>query len=64
MSKGAKGISMGCVQDIRKSSKIFFMYLGVPMLGAYIFTMFMSSWWILPLCGVQRGMGDISGMLD
>ena len=32
-----------------KSSRIFFMYLGAPMLGAYIFTMFMSSWWILPL---------------
>ena len=32
-----------------KSSKIFLMYLGAPMLGAYIFTMFMSSWWILPL---------------
>ena len=32
-----------------KSSKIFFMYLGAPMLGTYIFTMFMSSWWILPL---------------
>ena len=32
-----------------KSSKIFFMYFGAPMLGAYIFTMFMSSWWILPL---------------
>ena len=32
-----------------KSLKIFFMYLGAPMLGAYIFTMFMSSWWILPL---------------
>ena len=26
-----------------KSSKIFFMYLGAPMLGACIFTMFMSS---------------------
>ena len=26
-----------------KSSKIFLMYLGAPMLGAYIFTMFMSS---------------------
>ena len=25
------------------------MYLGDPMLGAYIFTMFMSSWCILPL---------------
>ena len=32
-----------------KSFKTFFMYLGAPMLGAYIFTMFMSSWWILPL---------------
>ena len=32
-----------------KSSKSFFVYLGVPMLGAYIFTMFMSSWRILPL---------------
>ena len=32
-----------------KSSKIFLMYLGAPMLGAYIFTMFMSSCWILPL---------------
>ena len=32
-----------------KNSKIFFMYLGAPMLGAYIFTMFMSSWWILLL---------------
>ena len=26
-----------------KSSKTFFMYLGAPMLGAYIFMMFMSS---------------------
>ena len=32
-----------------KFSKIFLMYLGAPMLGAYIFTMFMTSWWILPL---------------
>ena len=32
-----------------KSSKIFFMYLGAPMLGTCTFTMFMSSWWILPL---------------
>ena len=31
-----------------KSSKIFFMYFGAPILRAYIFTMFMSSWWILP----------------
>ena len=26
-----------------KSSKIFFMYLGAPMLGAYMYIMFMSS---------------------
>ena len=32
-----------------KSSKIFFMYLGHPLFGAYIFIMLMSSWWILPL---------------
>ena len=32
-----------------KSSKIFFMCLGAPMLGAYMFPMFTSSWWILPL---------------
>ena len=25
------------------------MHFGAPMLGAYTFTMFMSSWWILPL---------------
>ena len=31
------------------SSKIFFMYLGAPILGAFIFTTFVSSWWILPL---------------
>ena len=32
-----------------KSSKIFFMYLGASMLGAYVFTMFLSSGWILHL---------------
>ena len=32
-----------------KFSKIFLIYLGAPMLGAYILTMFMSSWWILTL---------------
>ena len=32
-----------------KSSKIFFMYMSTIMLGAYIFTMVMSFWWILPL---------------
>ena len=31
------------------SSKIFLIYLGAPMLGVYMFTIFMSSWWILPL---------------
>ena len=40
-----------------KSSKIFFMCLGAPMLGAYIFTMFMSSWWILPL-----NISDLQGL--
>ena len=42
-----------------KSSKILFMYLGVPMLGAYIFTMFMSSWWILPLCIMKWPSGSL-----
>ncbi|KAF6125270.1 hypothetical protein HJG60_009789 [Phyllostomus discolor] len=36
-----------------KSPKIFFMYLGTPMLGAHIFTIFMSSCWILPLSIVK-----------
>ena len=40
-----------------KSSKIFFMYLGAPMLGTYIFTMFMCSWWILPLNIMKWPMG-------
>ena len=42
-----------------KSSKIFFMYLGTPMLGTYIFTMFMSSWWILPLCIMKWPSGSL-----
>ena len=42
-----------------KSSKIFFMYVGAPMLGAYIFTMFMSSWWILPLSIMQWPSGSL-----
>ena len=42
-----------------KSSKIFFMYLGAPMLGAYIFTMFMSSWWILPLSIMKWPSGSL-----
>ena len=32
-----------------KSSKIFLTYLGNPVLGAYMLTMFMFSWWIFPL---------------
>ena len=36
-----------------KSSKIFLMYLGAPMLGAYIFKMFISSWWILHLSSMK-----------
>ena len=42
-----------------KSSKIFFMYLGAPMLGAYIFTMFMSSWLILPLSIMKWPSGSL-----
>ena len=42
-----------------KSSKIFFMYLGAPMLGAYIFTMFMSSWWTLPLSIMKWPSGSV-----
>ena len=30
------------------SSKVFFIYLGVPIVDAYMFTLFMSSLWILP----------------
>ena len=42
-----------------KSSKTFFMYLGAPMLGAYIFTMFMCSWWILPLSIMKWPSGSL-----
>ena len=41
------------------SSKIFFMYLGAPMLGAYIFTMFLSSWWILSLSIIKLPSGSL-----
>ena len=41
------------------SSEIFLMYLGAPMLGAYIFTMFMSSWWILPLSIMKWPSGSL-----
>ena len=44
-SRGLKYPSISVLLSISflKSSKIFFMYLGAPMLGAYIFIMFMSS---------------------
>ena len=42
-----------------KCSKIFFMYLGAPMLGACIFTMLMSSWWILPLSIMKWPSGSV-----
>ena len=35
------------------------MYLGAPMLGAYIFTMFMSSWWIPPLSIMKSPSGSL-----
>ena len=43
-----------------KSSKIFFMYLGAPRLDAYIFTMVMSSLWILPLRIMKLRSGSLS----
>ena len=43
------------------SSKIFFMYLGTAMLGGYIFAMFMSSWWILPLSIMKSPSGSVYG---
>ena len=42
-----------------KSSKIFFMYLGVPMLRAYIFTMFMCSCWVVPLSIMKCTSGSL-----
>ena len=36
-----------------KSSKIFLIYFGAPVLCAYVFIIFMSSWWILPL-GIMK----------
>ena len=35
------------------------MCLGAPMLDAYIFTMFMSSWWILPLSIMKCPSGSL-----
>ena len=42
-----------------KVYKIFFMYVGAPVLGAYIFTMFMSFWWILPLSIMKGPSGSL-----
>ena len=42
-----------------KSSKIFFMYLGAPMLCVYICTMFMSCWWIFPLSIMRWPSGSL-----
>ena len=42
-----------------KSSKIFFIYLGAPVLGAYILRMFLSSWWILPLSIMKCPSGSL-----
>ena len=47
------------ISFLKLFSKIFFMYLGAPMLGAYIFTMFMSSWWILPLSIMKSPSGSL-----
>ena len=38
------------LSDMSVATLVFFlMYFGAPMLCACIFTIFMSSWWILPL---------------
>ena len=42
-----------------KSPKIFLMYLGAPMLGAYIFTMFMPFWWLLLLSIMKWPSGSL-----
>ena len=48
---GVKSPSISVLLSISffMSSKIFLMYLGAPVLDAYMFIIFMSSWWILPL---------------
>ena len=42
-----------------KSCKTFFMYLGAPMFGACIYTMFMSCWLILPLSIMKWPSGSL-----
>ena len=46
-------ISVLLLISFLKSCKIFFIYLGAPILGSYMFIMFMSSWWILSLSIMQ-----------
>ena len=41
-----------------KYCKVFFIYLGNPMLGVYICIMLMSSWWILPLSIMKQHSGS------
>ena len=45
--------------SLLKSSKIFLIHLGAPMLGAYRFTIFVSSWWILPLSIMKWPSGSL-----
>ena len=42
-----------------KFSRIFLIYLGAPMLDAYMFIMFMFSWWILPLSIMKCPSGSL-----
>ena len=42
-----------------KSSKIFLMYLSTLILGTYIFTIFVSSWWILRLSFLKWSSGSL-----
>ena len=48
-------LSISCL----KCSKIFLKYLGAPALGAYMFVMFMSSLWILPLSIMKCPSGSL-----
>ena len=54
-------LQLCCCQHVFfvESPKIFFMDLGAPILGAYIFIMFMSSWWILPLSIMKWPSGSL-----
>ena len=52
-------ISMFLSTSFLKFSKIFLIYLGAPVLGAFMFIMCMSSWWILPLSIVKWPSGPL-----